>query len=287
MLASRPRRLVSNSIFSQARQNVEDLVCFDICWHQHAILIQAIRGLLGCGPRQIALWLLLVSLFTPLRCVHGGMLVLYGSQTGTAEDVAVGICRAVACVGQVPRCQPMDKYDVRELPNETLVVCVASTTGDGEAPWSMRSFWATLRRRDLPAGALHKVQYAVFGCGDSSYPKFNAVARRLDTRLRQLGALQVVPCGLGDDQAASGVDAALRTWLPALLQSLSIPLPVDGGKTPNIPGYLSNAGGVASLRVFFADSAAAPGLPARKAVAAVRVIASTHHLVLFSQVLST
>jgi hypothetical protein len=89
----------------------------------------------------------------------------------------MGICRSTSRRGLVPRCLPMDAYDICELPNEPLVVCVASTTGDGEAPMTMRSFWTTLRRRDLPSNALHKVRYAVFGCGDSSYPKFNAVGK--------------------------------------------------------------------------------------------------------------
>lgn len=60
-----------------------------------------------------------------------------------------GLCRCAEKLGLVPRCMPMDAYDVCDLPQERLVVCVASTTGDGEAPMSMRRFWATIRRRDL------------------------------------------------------------------------------------------------------------------------------------------
>lgn len=40
-------------------------------------------------------------------------------------------------------------------------------------------------------------RFSVFGLGDSSYEKFNAVARRLNTRLKQLGAVELNPIGLG------------------------------------------------------------------------------------------
>ena len=46
---------------------------------------------------------------------------------------------------------------------------------------------------------------SVFGMGDSSYANFNVVARKLQVRLRQLGATEFYNLGLGDDQSAMGV----------------------------------------------------------------------------------
>ena len=37
--------------------------------------------------------------------------------------------------------------------------------------------------------------------GDSGYPKFNVTAKKLVRRLEALGAPQLLPLGLGDDQA--------------------------------------------------------------------------------------
>ena len=214
------------------------------------------------------------------------LLVLYGSQTGTGEDIAVCLCRSVARIGLVPRCMSMDAYDLCRLPDEPLVVCVASTTGDGEAPMAMRRFWSALRCRALPAGALHKVRYAVFGCGDSSYPKFNAVARRLDARLQQLGAKQLVSCGLGDDQAAFGVDTALNAWLPALFRALSPPGKGDDGiySPDEIFRTVWGAGGAAHLHVCFRGGPSAAVLSLAKEVDAVRALARSDRIVLFSQV---
>ena len=224
------------------------------------------------------------SLLPAVPGVRVPALVLYGSQTGTAEDIALGLCRSAAQLGLAPRCMPMDAYDASELPNESLVICVASTTGDGDAPISMRRFWATLRRRDLPAGALCQVRYAVFGCGDSSYPKFNAVARRLDMRLRQLGASQLVPCGLGDDQAAAGVDEALETWIPALFRALSLPVDGDGPGKTCLPASFFGGGGAGRLEVCFREEASGAVLSRCKHVAAIRALARAHDRVLFSQV---
>ncbi len=110
------------------------------------------------------------------------VLILYGTQTGTAEDFAFDVAGSAFARGFTPVCQTMDSYDLSLLTEEHILVCVVSTTGDGDPPATMSRSWASLRRRSLPAGALSRMQYAVFGCGDSGYPKFNYVARRLDLR---------------------------------------------------------------------------------------------------------
>jgi sulfite reductase alpha subunit-like flavoprotein len=57
---------------------------------------------------------------------------------------------------------------------------------------------------------LRGVRFAVFGLGDSSYAKYNAVARRLWVRLQQLGASPLLPQpGLGDDQEQLGYDKVM------------------------------------------------------------------------------
>jgi sulfite reductase alpha subunit-like flavoprotein len=60
--------------------------------------------------------------------------------------------------------------------------------------------WNFLLRTDLPEELLHDFHYAVFGLGDSSYPKFNWPARKLSRRLEMLGAQELVPKGEADDQ---------------------------------------------------------------------------------------
>lgn len=148
--------------------------------------------------------------------------MLFGSETGTAEDVAWSIAEEMGSRGMGhPRCLAMDDYPIENLPNERLVVCVAATAGDGAAPSNMRRSWQALLRADLPRDALSGVDYAVFGLGDSGYAKFNAAARRLDTRLSQLGATRLLPAGMGDDQDPQGEDTALSSWMAGMWEALS------------------------------------------------------------------
>jgi sulfite reductase alpha subunit-like flavoprotein len=48
----------------------------------------------------------------------------------------------------------MDEYDIQNLPSESLLLCVVSTTGDGVAPLNMRKSWKFMLRKDLPKDAL-------------------------------------------------------------------------------------------------------------------------------------
>ncbi|GBF88274.1 hypothetical protein Rsub_00986 [Raphidocelis subcapitata] len=160
------------------------------------------------------------------------LLILYGSQTGNAQDVAEAIGRDAAALLFAPRVMPMDAYPVADLPGEGAVVFVAATTGQGEPPENMRRFWRFLLRKSLPPGSLAATRYAVFGLGDSAYVKFNAAAKKLDRRLEALGATPLIERGLGDDQHPGGYEAALDPWLESLWHALRAALPLPGGAAP-------------------------------------------------------
>lgn len=148
------------------------------------------------------------------------LLVLYGSETGNAQDVAERIVREAKLRHYAPVLMPMESYDVRALPNERYVVLVTSTTGQGDEPRNMKSFWRFLLRRSLSATSLTKVSYSVFGLGDSGYQKYNVAAKKLFRRLEGLGAIAICGLGLGDDQHPLGYEAALNPWLTDLWRSM-------------------------------------------------------------------
>lgn len=159
------------------------------------------------------------------------LLVLYGSETGTAQDVAEYV-QQLAFARRLVDTQvaAMDAFPVAQLlPKCDTVVFVTSTTGDGEAPENMRAAWRSLLRKNLSSEWLRGVQVAVFGLGDSSYAKYNAVARKLQARLVQLGATEIVERGLGDDQHAFGYFGALNPWLTKLWDVVLAKYPVPAG----------------------------------------------------------
>lgn len=174
------------------------------------------------------------------------LLVLYGSQTGTAQDVAEGLARAGAQRLFRVSLECMSEWSVERLAsqysaqsssssnanNDTLVLFVVSTTGDGEIPDNAKPLWRSLLRRDLPRDALSSLTFAVFGLGDSSYAKFNAAARKLWTRLTQLGALPVYDRGLGDEQSPLGLTGDLDIWSKGLWTALEARHPLPDGVPP-------------------------------------------------------
>ncbi|CAB0001240.1 unnamed protein product [Nesidiocoris tenuis] len=145
-------------------------------------------------------------------------LILYGSETGTAQDSAERLWRLATRQGFDARVMAMDEFPITDLLYERVVVFVVSTTGQGDPPANMAKTWSFLLRRSLPADSLAKMWVAVLGLGDSSYAKFNFVAKKLHRRLTQgLGATALCPVGLADDQHDLGPSAVIDPWTIDLL----------------------------------------------------------------------
>lgn len=88
------------------------------------------------------------------------ILILYGSQSGTAQDVAERLWREAKYYQFCGPVMCMDDYPVNNLIYEPLVIFVASTTGQGEEPDNMKQFWRFLLRKSLPADSLRNVRFA-------------------------------------------------------------------------------------------------------------------------------
>lgn len=90
----------------------------------------------------------------------------------------------------------------------------------------MKKFWKFLLRKSLPSDSLASLTFGVIGLGDSSYQKFNFVAKRLHKRLLQLGAQAILPVGLCDDQHDLGIGAVLIPWLEEFWKKNPLPFGV-------------------------------------------------------------
>ncbi|KAJ3213485.1 NADPH-dependent diflavin oxidoreductase 1 [Dinochytrium kinnereticum] len=154
------------------------------------------------------------------------LLVLYGSETGCAEDVAHRITREARRRHFIVEVTSMDDYDRKKLAFEELVVFVCSTTGQGEEPGNMKAFWKFLLRKSLPPDALSSL-------------KFNFPAKKLYKRLLQLGGTALLPRGDGDDQHYLGLDGTLEPWISLLWSTvdLAFPLPTGLECTPD-PSFI-------------------------------------------------
>jgi sulfite reductase alpha subunit-like flavoprotein len=72
--------------------------------------------------------------------------VCYASETGSAEDVAFKIVARAELLQLDVEVVSIDDYNIESLPSEQMIVFVCSTTGDGEIPTSMRTFWKFILR---------------------------------------------------------------------------------------------------------------------------------------------
>lgn len=142
--------------------------------------------------------------------------ILYGSQTGNAEDMSKRIGHKVKSLGLEVLIEAMDDFPLKLLPKQYLVIFVCSTTGHGQEPENMRNFYNFIRRRDLPSTCLSSLKYVVYGLGDSSYAKFNYVSKILFKRLKECGANPVQDLVTGDEQHELGCDGIIYPKLDEL-----------------------------------------------------------------------
>ena len=139
--------------------------------------------------------------------------IVYGSQTGNARRIAETLARQVEAAGLGVRLLRADAYPTRELKQERHLAIVISTQGDGDPPDDARGFFDFVTGKRAPQ--LPELQYAVLGLGDSSYPQFCAVGRRLDERLAELGAKRWFARGDAD----LDIDSIATPWLDTALAS--------------------------------------------------------------------
>ena len=139
--------------------------------------------------------------------------IVYGSQTGNSKRLAERLAQQSEAAGVSVRLVRADAYPLRELIDERHLQIIISTQGDGDPPDDARGFVEFVLGKRAPR--LPALKFSVLGLGDSSYPKFCEIGRRLDARLEELGATRW--------QARADADLDLETIAdPWIEQALSL-----------------------------------------------------------------
>src|SRR5436190_4316735 len=137
------------------------------------------------------------------------LLVLYGSNLGTAEELATRVADLAEVNGFATKLAPLDDY-AGKLPNEggVLIFCASY---NGVAPDNASQFVKWLTDGGLAKDAFAKVRYAVFGCGNSDWAAtYQSVPRLIDEQLKAHGGRTVYARGEGD--ARSDLDGQFEKW---------------------------------------------------------------------------
>jgi cytochrome P450/NADPH-cytochrome P450 reductase len=136
------------------------------------------------------------------------LLVLYGSNLGSAEELATRVADLAEVNGFATKLAALDDY-VGKLPEQggVLIFCASY---NGAPPDNATQFvrWLT---GELPKDAFAKLRYVVFGCGNSDWAAtYQSIPRLIDEKLAAHGGRSVYARGEGD--ARSDLDGQFEQW---------------------------------------------------------------------------
>ncbi|KAK4174186.1 putative NADPH reductase TAH18 [Triangularia setosa] len=175
----------------------------------------------------------MAQLATPVVVEGRSMAILYGSETGNAEEIAIELEDMARRLHYQTKMDEMDSFKLSDLLKVSLVVFVISTTGQGDMPANTLNFWRNLRREKLNnSNCLGSVKFAILGLGDSGYRKFNWAARKLLVRLLQLGASEFFRAAEADERHNNGIDSIYLPWKEEFKAALLDKYPLPQGTEP-------------------------------------------------------
>ena len=161
--------------------------------------------------------------------IGSDMLVVYASQTGTAERIPR--LSAAGFPGASVRALAM--LDAETLRAAGRALFVVATYGEGEAPDRARKFEATTMSAPIDLGSL---DYAVLALGDREYPDFCAFGHRVDAWLHASGGRRLFDRVDLDD---ADIDAE-RHWQQQLSAIAGAAIQPDWQRADYAPWTLSS-----------------------------------------------
>ena len=95
------------------------------------------------------------------------ILILYGSQSGNSEDIAIQTGKAAVEYNLLPTVRAMDEITIDEFVGQSRVLICCSTWGDGEQPDNAEDLWEAANSGSIES--LEGLHFSVLAFGDSSY----------------------------------------------------------------------------------------------------------------------
>ena len=96
--------------------------------------------------------------------------ILFGSQSGNSEDLAVKFGKQAKSYGLESTVHDMDGFDFASVTSMSRVLIICSTWGEGEQPDNAEDLWNTANSDGAPS--LNKTNFSVCALGDTSYELF-------------------------------------------------------------------------------------------------------------------
>src|SRR6478609_7141645 len=150
------------------------------------------------------------------------LVILFGSQTGSAEGLAKKLAKESESRGFSPKLFALNDYEQANLPAASKAVIISSTWGDGEPPDNAVNFWNWIKADSAPR--LESLNFAVLGLGDKNYSDFCGASKKFDERLAALGAKRLAPRGECDVD----YEGPAKSWIDGLWDNLGSAASTNG-----------------------------------------------------------
>lgn len=118
------------------------------------------------------------------------VLVLWGSETGTAQGLADMTESKLKDAGKTARSVSMGSVKLEQLPGFGKILILTSTWGDGEPPSNAIDLWEAFQKQKVD---LSNTGFSVLSLGDTSYPEFCKCGKDFDVFLEKMGAKRIFP----------------------------------------------------------------------------------------------
>lgn len=159
---------------------------------------------------------------------HTPLLVLYGSNMGSSEELAQRIAGDGEAQGYVTTVAPLDDH-VGKLPQEGGLVIVTSSY-NGKPPDNAVRFCEWLETDEF-AAACQGVRYTVFGCGNRDWATtYQAIPQLIDSKLAAAGATRLYARGEAD--ARDDFFGDFQSWYEPLWAELATAFGLNDPGTP-------------------------------------------------------
>ena len=116
--------------------------------------------------------------------------ILFGTQTGNAEDVAENVSDILTANGFTTKVLELDDVGMNELSVMENVLVIISTFGMGEMPNNAQDFWEDINSSDPPK--LNNLKFSVFALGDSGHYDFCNAGKLIDNKFQELGGTRLL-----------------------------------------------------------------------------------------------
>lgn len=145
---------------------------------------------------------------SPISHIH----IAYGSESGNAEKIAQQLAQQDFLSTYSLTLATLNETDLNTLYQDTFLLIITSSFGDGEPPENADEFAEKLE--NLTAC---NVQYTIFGLGDITYEKFCGYSKQLDSLLQTKSAKPLIE----RVDADLNYQAIFEQWLPLVQQALT------------------------------------------------------------------